>query len=110
MHQRSDVNNEDFAKTIQKAIAQIAFIPGEFHIELHMMAVVYMFSCIGFLQPLQTLINWKGISKDPSAAYKKNCELAYLVYYEMVRLQCEQFKEWLVEQGDSIKLLKSDLA
>jgi hypothetical protein len=74
MHQQSDVNNEDFAKTIQEAISQITFISGEFHMELHMMAVVYMFSYGGFLQPLETLINWKGIWKDPSAAYKKNCE------------------------------------
>ena len=38
-----------------------------------MMAVVYFFFYGAFLQPIQTLINWKGISKYPSAAYKKNC-------------------------------------
>jgi hypothetical protein len=63
MHQRSDLKNKEFRKTIQEAIESILFVPGDFHVALHMMVLIYNFCYGAFLQVFQTLINWKQITK-----------------------------------------------
>lgn len=62
MHQQSDIVIKDSAKTMQEAVEQTLFIPGDIHVALHMMVLIYKLCYGGF----QMLINWKQISKDLS--------------------------------------------
>ena len=66
------MHNDQFTKTIQEAVGGALFIPCDFHVALHMMALVYQFCYGTFLQVFQILINWKQISKDPSTWYKQS--------------------------------------
>jgi hypothetical protein len=59
MHQQSNLKNKQFTKRIQEAIDGTLFIPGGFHVALHMMVLIYKFCYGAFLQVFQTLINWK---------------------------------------------------
>jgi hypothetical protein len=75
-----------------EAMKQIVPIPGDWHTSMHLLVVIFLLFCGGFLQVFQYVIQWRNIVKDPKERFQKSSDFVDLIVGELKR---ELYLKWL---------------
>ena len=92
MNEQCRGNTDDESATVLlQALSRVRMFPGDLHITMHMLALVYGLFYGGFLQPFQAVLRMKRIQMDTIPRHDASLKLAKLVYRELQRLSLQQW-------------------
>ena len=92
MNEQCRGNTDDESATVYlEALSRVRMFPGDLHILMHMLALVYGLFYGGFLQPFQAVLRWKRIQMDTIPRHAASLQLANIVYEELQRLSVQQW-------------------
>ena len=76
----ADEASSENATAAAKAMDRISFWPGQLHVLMHWLCVVFLLFYGGFLQPIQAALRRKNITRNPIKNFRHSADLAKVVY------------------------------
>ena len=84
---RANVDDADLATTLLAALRRVHLFPGDLHILMHMLHVIFRVYYGAFLQCFQTVLRWKRIQMDPVPRCARPSSICLLSYVTVCMLR-----------------------
>ena len=85
--QSTHLGLEDYVKQIILAMNQVRECPGDLHIGMHMVCVIFKYFYGGCIQAVQAILHWKRIQLNPLKRYQASSSIIRIMTEELTRVR-----------------------